>query len=332
MSPEPGPPRRPAERAGTPPDLGAAADPIDLHPLASALAEGPPGRAPNSNLEAGDDHATEPALSLGSLLRETRRRRAVTLLDVSQATRINPAYLEALEAENWEVLPAPVYVRGFARSYGRFLGLDADLVRGLVPQDLPRPPELEPAAGLRRSRTDHMQVSLPPLRPRPFALAAGAVVLGALAVFGLFRLLPDAASDPRDAASVATSPAGVEGAAAGPPDATTTEPAAAATESATPVPETSTPQSQATTTATETFPAVATVPPYEDGRMPDFRGVLRGEAEQVLSDLDLPFVLIEVATDDAPPGVVFDQAPAPGDATSSSTSVTLIVSQGSASN
>jgi len=290
--------------------------------------------------DPGDRRAPEPPpppLTLGPLLRETRRRRAVTLLDVSQATRINPAYLEALEAENWEVLPAPVYVRGFAKSYGRFLGLDTDLVRSLVPKNLPRPPELEPAAGLRRSRTDGVQVSLPPVRPRPLALAAGAIVLGAAAVFGLFRLLPDGSADGGGTAAVATSPADIEGTAAGPPDSTATE--AAATETAvvtvttTPVPQTSTPEAQATTpAATEVVPAVATVPPFEDGRMPDFRGVLRGEAEQVLDDLDLPFVVIEVNSETTPAGVVFDQAPSPGETASSNTSVTLIVSQGTPAN
>jgi beta-lactam-binding protein with PASTA domain len=61
--------------------------------------------------------------------------------------------------------------------------------------------------------------------------------------------------------------------------------------------------------------------------MPDFRGVQRAEAERVLQDLGLSFVVIQVATDAAPAGVVFDQAPAPGDSTSNSGDVTLIVSQ-----
>jgi cytoskeleton protein RodZ len=330
MSPEPGPPRRPADRADDPHDLAAGRDPIDLHPLASTLATGTSSRHP---ADAGEpeprstDAETPAPLSLGPLLRETRRRRAVTLLDVSQATRINPAYLEALEAENWAVLPAPVYVRGFARSYGRFLGLDPDLVRGLIPRNLPKPPDLEPAAGLRRSRTDHVQVSLPPIRPRPFALAAGAILLGALAVFGLFRLLPSGASSDSPAA-VATVATTIEGTVAGPPDttATVTE-TPASTTTVTPTPPASTPEAQVTSPAA-TAPAVATVPPFDQGRMPDFHGVIRGEAEQVLDDLGLSFVVIEVATDAAPAGIVFDQSPAPGDSAPKDTSVTLIVSQG----
>lgn len=86
----------------------------------------------------------------GPTLREARLRRGLSIGEVAADTRINPAYLEAMEAERWEFLPAPVYARGFFRAYGRYLGLDAELVERLVPDHLPRPRDLEPAPGLRR--------------------------------------------------------------------------------------------------------------------------------------------------------------------------------------
>ena len=43
-------------------------------------------------------------------------RRGLAIAEVAADTRINPAYLEAMEAERWELLPAPVYARGFFRS------------------------------------------------------------------------------------------------------------------------------------------------------------------------------------------------------------------------
>jgi hypothetical protein len=48
-------------------------------------------------------------------------------MDVKEAedrTKIRARYLRALEAEDWEILPAPAYVRGFLRTYGSLLGLD----------------------------------------------------------------------------------------------------------------------------------------------------------------------------------------------------------------
>jgi transcriptional regulator with XRE-family HTH domain len=61
---------------------------------------------------------------LGTLLREAREAKGVTLADVQEATRINSRYLEALEEGQYDVLPSEVHVRGYLRNYSRYLGLD----------------------------------------------------------------------------------------------------------------------------------------------------------------------------------------------------------------
>lgn len=61
---------------------------------------------------------------IGNALREARVRRGLTIDQASQETRISARFLEALEAEEFEVLPAPVYVRGFIRSYSNYLQID----------------------------------------------------------------------------------------------------------------------------------------------------------------------------------------------------------------
>ncbi len=48
------------------------------------------------------------------------------LSDVAERTHIRSVYLEAIEAEDWEAVGPPVYVRGFIRTYARFLGLDGE--------------------------------------------------------------------------------------------------------------------------------------------------------------------------------------------------------------
>ena len=63
---------------------------------------------------------------LGTILRETRQTRSVTIQDVSQVIRIRPRFLEALEEERYDVLPTPVHVRGFLRNYALYLNLDPD--------------------------------------------------------------------------------------------------------------------------------------------------------------------------------------------------------------
>jgi cytoskeletal protein RodZ len=61
---------------------------------------------------------------IGSTLRGARVQRGLTIEQVAQDTRISARFLEALEAETFEDLPAPVYVRGFLRSYANFLHVD----------------------------------------------------------------------------------------------------------------------------------------------------------------------------------------------------------------
>ncbi len=62
---------------------------------------------------------------IGTTLRNARIQRGLTIEQAAQDTRISPRFLEALEAEQFDSLPAPVYVRGFLRSYANYLRLDA---------------------------------------------------------------------------------------------------------------------------------------------------------------------------------------------------------------
>jgi cytoskeleton protein RodZ len=50
----------------------------------------------------------------------------MSLSDVAERIRIRSVYLAAIEEENWSIIGAPVYVRGFLRTYARFLGLDPE--------------------------------------------------------------------------------------------------------------------------------------------------------------------------------------------------------------
>ena len=65
-------------------------------------------------------------LQIGAILAQTRERLGLELPDVEQRTKIRVKYLRALEDEDWEVLPAPAYTRGFLRAYAEELGLDSE--------------------------------------------------------------------------------------------------------------------------------------------------------------------------------------------------------------
>lgn len=62
-------------------------------------------------------------LTIGSTLRDARRRAEHDLAECEAATKIRAKYLMALEEERFEVLPEPAYVRGMLRAYADHLGL-----------------------------------------------------------------------------------------------------------------------------------------------------------------------------------------------------------------
>lgn len=66
-----------------------------------------------------------PADSVGQQLKRQRESLELSLDEVAESTKIRAWYLEALEEDNRERLPADVYALGFLRAYARHLGLDA---------------------------------------------------------------------------------------------------------------------------------------------------------------------------------------------------------------
>lgn len=64
----------------------------------------------------------------------------MSLSDVAGSIRIRPVYLAAIEDERWSAIGAPVYIRGFLRTYARFLGLDPEEAVGEFNRTQPQPP------------------------------------------------------------------------------------------------------------------------------------------------------------------------------------------------
>jgi len=70
--------------------------------------------------------------SVGSRLRDARETRGLSLEDIAQITKISRSHLDAIENDNFQVLPAPAFARGFVRSYASAVGLDPnEMVRAL---------------------------------------------------------------------------------------------------------------------------------------------------------------------------------------------------------
>jgi flagellar biosynthesis protein FlhG len=78
-----------------------------------------------------------PAVLTGPDLRKIREARGISLRHIAAITKIGVRFLEYVEADRFELLPAPVYLRGFLLEYARLVGIDpkraADAYMGRVP-------------------------------------------------------------------------------------------------------------------------------------------------------------------------------------------------------
>jgi len=64
---------------------------------------------------------------IGASLKEARLRQGLDFPEIETGTKIRGKYLNALEEERFDVLPAEAYIKGFLRTYAEYLGLDGQL-------------------------------------------------------------------------------------------------------------------------------------------------------------------------------------------------------------
>src|SRR5258708_5277288 len=65
-------------------------------------------------------------LKISEILKSRREQKRFSLHSVHQETKISLAYLEAMEAGQWDHFPAEVYLLGFLRKYALYLGLNPE--------------------------------------------------------------------------------------------------------------------------------------------------------------------------------------------------------------
>ena len=106
---------------------------------------------------------------IGATLREARMRARIDINEVETRTKIRAKYLRAIENEEWDLLPGPVYAKSFLRTYGDYLGLDSRQLIDDFKRRYERPSdhELRPIAAARAA-------SASASAPRAAAAALGA--------------------------------------------------------------------------------------------------------------------------------------------------------------
>jgi cytoskeletal protein RodZ len=120
--------------------------------------------------------------TVGERLRGERERQKLTVHQVADGTNIKTDHIRALEDGKWSAFSAPVYIRGFTRTYARYLRLDDKALVAELDAELGRtadysgPPSLVPQ---RKGPLDTLMLVLSRVRWRlVFPILVGLSVLG----------------------------------------------------------------------------------------------------------------------------------------------------------
>src|SRR5437868_8641485 len=108
-------------------------------------------------------------MTIGAVLAAKRGERGLSIEQVEAATRVRADHLRAMEADHFDTLPAPVYAKGYLRTYATYLDLDPEELLAALPSN-----GLRPSLALGMEKTER--------RPRfvltsPAIAAAGLVLL-----------------------------------------------------------------------------------------------------------------------------------------------------------
>ncbi|HEV7925870.1 MAG TPA: helix-turn-helix domain-containing protein [Verrucomicrobiae bacterium] len=83
--------------------------------------------------------------TVGEQLRQAREAQDLELHDIVDLTKIQSDHLRALEEGNFSVFSAPVYIRGFVRTYATVLKLDTEQILEQLGQELADSGQIDPS-------------------------------------------------------------------------------------------------------------------------------------------------------------------------------------------
>ena len=111
----------------------------------------------------------------GGALRTARESQGLSVQEIASRLRLGPKQIEAMEADNFAVLPEPTIVRGFIRNYAKQLKINAqpllDAYVVIVPSVAPHGVAVKPTSGMKMSSHEKSKSG-------SYALAALALLLG----------------------------------------------------------------------------------------------------------------------------------------------------------
>lgn len=132
-------------------------------------------------------------------LRQARLAQKLTIEQIAEITKIRGDYLRALEDGNFDMFPAPVYIRGFTRTYSTLLKLDVAKVMAALELELGQTKnfsEPPPLSNRKRGTLDFVMLQLSKVDWRKGLAALGVFVLCLGIAIGWFTWRHYRSADP----------------------------------------------------------------------------------------------------------------------------------------
>ena len=132
-------------------------------------------------------------------LQQAREAKHLTVEQVAEITKIRGDHLRALEAGNFEVFSAPVYIRGFVRTYSTLLKLDVPRVMAELDGELGQSKkfaEPPPLSEHPRGALDFLMLQLSKIDWQKGVVLLGSAVVLLAIVLGVTAWRHSRSSDP----------------------------------------------------------------------------------------------------------------------------------------
>jgi cytoskeletal protein RodZ len=132
-------------------------------------------------------------------LRAAREAKKLSVTEVAEITKIRGDHIRALEEGNFDVFVAPVYIRGFTRTYATLLKLDVpQLIKSLEAElhQTEKFAEPPPLSDENKGALDFVTLQLSKLNLRQGAILLGIVVAVVALVTAIWLWRKQHAADP----------------------------------------------------------------------------------------------------------------------------------------
>ncbi|HEX7559329.1 MAG TPA: helix-turn-helix domain-containing protein, partial [Usitatibacter sp.] len=141
------------------------------------------------SVESNADTAS--ARTLGQTLASERERQGLSRSDAAQRLHMSAYQIEAIETGDYTRLPKGTFLRGFVRNYAKVLGLSAEPILGLLPEEAPRDKKPGIVVPTQNIRFDPIGDRLQNPYVKASALAFVALALGFAAMYWVFYIRPE---------------------------------------------------------------------------------------------------------------------------------------------